>query len=453
MKRKDTIVAKFGGTSCSSPVAIKTLANIVKSNPKRRIVVVSAPGNRGNMDTKVTDRLLSLHEALCEGGLDAQVELISAQLRARFGHMVNQFSLKTMDINREIQVICDAVRGGKNSDFVASRGEYLCARIVAEHLGFQFIDASELILFTADGALDWSAMKHKAEMLLQCVEGGVVVPGFYGSKPDGSIKTFSRGGSDITGSIVAALAGAELYENWTDVTGVSMADPRIVPDARQIRQITYADLQEFAYGGAGVLHSDAVEPARDAGIPIQIMSTLDPTHGGTLVIPGGPTSQSEFDIVGVAGRDRFQTFTIEKSGMEGEVGFFHRLTDVFHQEGFSVERITSGNNTVSVVVNSAQSANGKKLGGVTQLLADKLAEACQARSVIIEPHIAQVCVVVGQSSARRPGIAAKILSAVAGEDIDVRMLDQPATGTSITFGVASADMKSAIRAVYRAFVP
>ncbi len=438
-------VCKFGGTSLAGADELRAVAEIVRADPARRYVVPSAPGKRSPGDRKITDLLYLCHEAAEQGvAFGEAFELVAERFRQiRDG----------LGLGLDIDALLRETRGGiehagrerQGPDFAASRGEYLNGRLLADLLGVPFVDAAEVVHFDARGALDQprtnAALRERVASL-----DAAVVPGFYGAKPDGTIKTFSRGGSDISGALVAAGVGADVYENWTDVSGLLMADPRIVEHPRAIGTLTYRELRELSYSGATVLHEDAVFPVREAGIPVNIRNTRQPDDPGTTIVGQADTANvAAGTITGIAGRKDFTVITLERAGMNREVGFGRRVLNVLESHGISFEHMPSGIDTLSLVVGDDQ-LDGKLDAVLASLRAD-----CKPDDVVVDPDLALIAT-VGRGMASTPGSAARLFSALADAGVNIRMIDQGSSELNIIAGVNVADFETAVRAIYNAFV-
>ena len=339
------IVVKFGGSSLATAGQFEKVAAIIRENPGRRYVVASAPGKRFSGDTKVTDLLYRCYDAACAGQDFAPV---LDEIRQRFADIISELQLQ-VDLAPDFAAIEAHLRTSPQRDYMASRGEYLNSRLLAAYLGFSFVDAAQMVLFRADGSFDAEATNTAIGHALVSIDRAVI-PGFYGAMPDGTIHTFSRGGSDVTGSIVARAVGAELYENWTDVSGVLAADPRIIEHPHVVDYITYRELRELSYMGASVLHEDAVFPVRRANIPINIRNTNRPQDPGTFIVPTLPANAHKRKVTGIAGHKGFSSVYVEKSMMNGEIGFVAHLLQIFADHGISFEHCPSGIDTVSIIV-------------------------------------------------------------------------------------------------------
>ena len=444
----DHIVAKFGGTSLADASQIRKVVEIVRANPERRIIVVSAPGKRNPMDEKVTDLLYSWYRNANDVGVSRRC---FEKASARYLEIANELGLD-IDLQRELDDIwraCERTRA-LCDDYLPSRGEYLSALIVAAALKYEFADAANLICFKDSGAVDLEESSKRLEWIHSTKKNrkaGWVIPGFYGRTPWGGIKTFSRGGSDISGAIVAFGTEASLYENWTDVSGILTAHPHIVKDPEPIRTITYAELRELSYMGASVMHEEAVFPAMKVGIPIRVMNTNRPEDMGTTVTREiDPHSRPAGSIAGIAGRKGFSVIYVEKTMMNSEIGFVRKACLALEQQGVSFEHMPSGIDSLSIIVDERQLK--EKEGAVL----DGIRRECRPDVIRIEHGMAMICT-VGQAMARTPGVAAKLFRALADASISVRMINQGSSEISIIVGLADKDMEESIRAIYKAFLP
>lgn len=419
---------------------INSVKKIIDGDPQRKYVVVSAPGKRYSGDTKVTDLLYACHKELLENG---SCKNGFAAVRARFVSLV-----KELNIPFEIDALLDETEAmidrEKSEDFTASRGEYLCARIVAEVLGATFVDAKDVIYFNADGSLN-GEKSYKAISFAVSGAERAVIPGFYGKGCDGKVKTFSRGGSDISGSIVARAVNATVYENWTDVSGFLACDPRIVASPVKIKTISYKELRELSYMGANVLHSDSIFPVRRANIPIQIKNTFRPQDAGTSIVPSAKYTPSGNLVTGVAGKKNFTVIFIEKSHMNAEVGFICKVLSVFVEEGISIEHIPSGIDTMSLVVESSKLPK-EKLETVIENI-----KAAVAPDVIRVTEDIALIATVGHGMSSSVGTSARLFNAIAAADINIKMIDQGSSELNIIVGVRNDDYEKCIRAIYSEF--
>ncbi|MEG9429743.1 MAG: aspartate kinase [Christensenellaceae bacterium] len=435
-------VCKFGGTSMADASAIKKVKDIIESDKSRRYVVVSAPGKRNKTDIKITDTLYACYRDLAEKG-DFKEKF--ALIRTRFSEIVKDLGL-SIDFDKILDETEAAIAEKKSADFTASRGEYLAARVMAVYLGYEFVDAEEMIRFDSHGRLNDEYTDDKVKTRLKNVERAVI-PGFYGRNHEGKVKTFSRGGSDITGSVIARGVGADIYENWTDVSGFLVCDPRIVPEAATIKQITYKELRELSYMGASVLHAEAIFPVMKAKIPINIKNTFKPEDQGTMIVPNEQyKSVGDEVITGIAGKKNFTVIFIEKSMMNSEVGFVRRVLSVIEHHGLCVEHVPSGIDTLSIVLESEQLKNG-----VLSDIVNEIRENVSPDYVHVIENISLIAT-VGHGMARRCGTAATIFTALAKAGINVKMIDQGSSELNVIIGVANDDYEKCIRAIYDAFI-
>lgn len=441
-------VSKFGGTSVADADMIRRVKAIVEMDPDRRFVVPSAPGKRSKEDQKVTDLLYLCHEHARQGlAFDEVFKLIAERYTQIAGSLGVDPELERHLTEIKLGITGIASAGG-GPDYAASRGEYLNGLIIAAFLGAEFFDAAELIFFDERGRFDEDKTYRVIGEKLKGVKLAVV-PGFYGSmaggNSPGAIKTFSRGGSDITGAVVARGVGASLYENWTDVSGLLMADPRIVEHPKTIDALTYRELRELAYMGATVLHDEAIFPVRKAGIPVNIRNTNRPEDAGTMIVPGDGTEKPTGTITGIAGRKDFTVIAIEKAMMNSQIGFGRRVLSVLEDHGVSFEHLPSGIDTMSLVVADNQ-INGK------------LDEVIEGLNIEVHPdsieatHEMALIATVGRGMTHIPGMAAKLFGALSKADVNIRMIDQGSSELNIIVGVHADDFETAMRAVYKAFV-
>ncbi len=434
-------VLKFGGSSLADADHFRKVAAIVKADPANRFVVASAPGKRFPEDIKVTDLLLECYRlARKKESIDEPFEQIENRFRGIIADLGMNLSLES-----EFATIRLVIKNRAGRDYVASRGEYLNSMILAEYLGYAFLDAEDAIFFGEDGTVDLKRTDESLEILL-AEAGKAVIPGFYGSMPNGTVRTFSRGGSDITGSIVARAAKADLYENWTDVSGMLMADPRIVSDPEPIPSITYRELRELSYMGASVMHEDAIFPVRKAGIPINIRNTNCPEAPGTMIVPSGEkAAKPPHHVTGIAGKKGFSAIYVEKSMMNGQKGFGRRVLQVLEEHGINFEHLPSGIDTMSVVVNTAE------LEPERDAVIKALEKAVDPDKIDIFDDLAMIAV-VGRGMVRAHGTASRVFKALAAADVNVRMIDQGSSELNIIVGINSSDYEAAIGAVYNEFV-
>lgn len=433
----NTIVTKFGGSSLADSIHFKKVKNIIEGNSDRKYVIPSAPGKRFSKDFKVTDLLYLCHAHVKSGiPLDDVFKLISD----RYNTIVTELNLN-LDLDNYLNIIKSDIENGTSADYTASRGEYLNGIILANYLNIDFIDAKDVIKFNKYGTLNIKETYALLKDRLSKHERAVI-PGFYGSDEDGKIITFSRGGSDVTGALVAASISAKLYENWTDVSGFLMADPRIVKNPKKIKTITYGELRELSYMGASVLHEDAVFPVRTSGIPINIRNTNEPEDEGTLIVKN--ETKHENTITGVAGKQNFTVLSIEKSMMNSELGFCRKVLTVLEQHGVSFENMPSGIDTVSVVISDSNLKNK------TEIIVEEIKRSCNPDSVVVYPNMALIAT-VGTGMAYSKGVAARIFNALAEADINIRMIDQGSSEINVLVGIENDDFEKGINAIYNAF--
>lgn len=434
------IVAKFGGSSLSSAGQFQKVKNILDMDKRRVFVVPSAPGKRFADDEKVTDLLYAAHGMHCSGG---DCRDLFGRIKARYAAIADELHI-AMDLDAEFDRIREDLLQGQNCDYCASRGEYLNGLLLSQYLGFPFIDPKDTIFFTENGLLDTERTNEVLGAALRKAECAVI-PGFYGAMPDGRIRTFSRGGSDITGAIVARAADAECYENWTDVSGFLMADPRIVPDAKVIHAITYQELRELAYMGATVLHEESVFPVQRAGIPTNIRNTNRPEDPGTMITHAPAAGASENVITGIAGRTGFSVISVEKAMMNTERGFGRRILQAVEEVGLNFEHLPSGIDSLCVVLETAQ------LEPVKDRLKTRMMELTNPDFIDVQDHLGLIAT-VGRGMVHNPGTAARLFSALSKARVNVRMIDQGSGELSILVGVDTKDFKTAIQAIYQEFV-
>lgn len=434
--------AKFGGSSLSDAGQFQKVAAIVRRDPARRFIVVSAPGKRFSGDDKITD-LLYRCAALASRREDFSAPF--ALIRDRYLAIERELGLTETHMGQALDDIEAALQSGRISrDFVASRGEYLCARLMSVFLGAPMVDAADLIRFGADGKLDMGATERCCAGLQAMPLA--VIPGFYGSMPDGSIRTFSRGGSDITGAIIARMVHASEYENWTDVDGFMMADPRIVPEARTMHAVSYEELRELSYMGASVLHEDSIFPVREARIPIHVLNTNRPEGGGTWIVNEGTLMKEHRHgpIAGIAGRRGFTMITLTKDNLHKQPGFAYNLLKILDRHGISAESMPSGIDNLTVVLNNGD------IRGKMDLLYHEIRTELKPDTVEIASSIALIAT-VGRGMARNAGVAARLFAALQEAGISSRIIDQSPKEMNLIVGVDQRDFESAVRAIYRAF--
>ncbi len=432
-------VVKFGGSSLASAEQFKKVGDIIRSDESRRYVVPSAPGKRFSGDTKVTDMLYSCYgTAIKEKNF---TDLLS-EIQDRYNEIIEGLNL-TLSLDEDFEMIRENFGKKAGRDYAASRGEYLNGKVAAAYLGFEFVDAAEVIRFNEDGTFNDKVTNDLLAARLKDVTHAVI-PGFYGAKEDGTVATFSRGGSDVTGSLVALAVSADLYENWTDVSGFLIADPRIVKNPKSIETITYKELRELSYMGASVLHEDAIFPVRKAGIPINIRNTNAPQDKGTLIVEG-TCRQPKYTITGIAGTDGFASITVEKAMMNSEIGFCRKVLQVFEANDISIEHMPSGIDTMTIFVHKDEFEEKEQqvLAGIHKEVAPDHIE--------LESDLALIAI-VGRGMRATRGTAGRIFSALAHAHINVKMIDQGSSELNIIVGVRHDDFKNAIRALYEIFV-
>ena len=432
-------IVKFGGSSLASAEQFKKVGDIIRADKSRRYVVPSAPGKRFSGDTKVTDMLYTCYNtAIREKKFTSQLD----EIKARYDEIIEGLGLD-LSLENEFHTIRENFGKKIGRDYAASRGEYLNGIIMANYLGFEFIDAAEVILFDEEGRFDGEKTNEILSKRLENVKTAVI-PGFYGAMPDGTIKTFSRGGSDLTGSIVAKAAKVDMYENWTDVSGFMIADPRIISNPKSIEAITYKELRELSYMGATVLHEDAIFPIRKEGIPINIRNTNAPDDKGTLIVEA-TCRHPKYTITGIAGKQGFASITIEKAMMNSEVGFCRKVLQVFEDNGISIEHMPSGIDTMTVFVHQSEFEEKEQavLAGIHQ--------AVQPDSLELESDLALIAI-VGRGMRAKRGTSGRVFSALAHAHVNVKMIDQGSSELNIVVGVRNHDFDNAIRALYDIFV-
>ncbi len=433
-------VVKFGGSSLASAEQFRKVAAIIKGEANRRYVVASAPGKRNSHDEKVTDLLLQCFRLAGEKrSIDETFEKIANRYREIIHDLDLDFSLEA-----DFAGIKTAILHHAGSDYIASRGEYLNSKLLAKYLDFPFIDAEDGIYFDENGVLDLDKTNKELGKLLEFHEYAVI-PGFYGILPNGTIKTFSRGGSDITGAIVASAVKADIYENWTDVSGMLMADPRCINDPRPIPEITYRELRELAYMGATVMHDEAIFPVRKAQIPINIRNTNDPSAPGTMIVPKASTNTTDTVITGIAGKKGFTAIHVEKDKMNAEVGFGRKVLEVIENYGLSFEHLPSGIDTMSVLVSASALEEFK--GAITAEMVKKV----NPDSITLVENLALIAV-VGRGMVSNEGTAARIFTALANAHINIRMIDQGSSEINIIVAVDEKNYQKTIEAIYKEFV-
>ena len=433
-------VLKFGGSSLADAEHFKKVAAIVKSEPERRYVVASAPGKRNAEDEKVTDMLYKCYELTRDG---QDIDNVFICIIRRYEKIIKDLGL-SLSLSKEFERIKMAILHHAGRDYIASRGEYLNAIVLANFLGFDFIDAEKGIFFFEDGTFDAEKTNRVLSEILDN-QKYAVIPGFYGSMPKGTIITFTRGGSDFTGSVVARAARADIYENWTDVSGFLMADPRYVKNPKGIDTITYKELRELSYMGATVLHEDAIFPVRIAGIPINIRNTNRPNDRGTMIVKSADNAANDSIITGVAGKKGFSTIVLEKDMMNSEIGFGKKVLEVLMNNNVSFEHLPSGIDAMSIIV-STEDVKDKRL-----VLADEITKAVHPDFISIDDGIALIAV-VGRNMVNGVGTAYRVFKAAADAGVNIKMIDQGSSELNIILGVREEDYQPTLQAIYSEFV-
>lgn len=431
-------VVKFGGSSLASAEQFKKVGAIIRADGTRRYVVPSAPGKRFSEDTKVTDLLYACYRATNE----EIFQKVLAEIKSRYQEIIDGLEL-SLSLEEDFKILEENFRQQIGEEYAASRGEYLNGKIMADYLGFTFVDPAEMIRFDGNGQFDAEITEALVAKRLKDVTEAVV-PGFYGAKENGEIKTFSRGGSDITGSIIAGALDVELYENWTDVSGVMVTDPRIINNPKSIDTITYRELRELSYMGATVLHEDAIFPVRKAGIPINIKNTNAPEEDGTMIVED-TCKKPPYTITGIAGKKGFCSLFIEKSMMNSEIGFGRKVLQVLEEQGISFEHVPSGIDTMTIFIHQDEFAEKEQ-----QVIAG-IHRAVKPDYMELETDLSLVAV-VGRGMRSNRGTAARIFAALAHANVNVRMIDQGSSELNVIVGVKDEDFEPAIKAIYDIFV-
>lgn len=432
-------VVKFGGSSLASARQFKKVGDIIRADKARRYVIPSAPGKRNSKDEKVTDMLYACYDAASSG---ASYKKTLEKIKGRYQEIIDGLDLN-LNMDHEFDTIEENFVKGIGRDYAASRGEYLNGIVMANYLGYEFIDAAEVVFFDENGVFEADSTNKELSERLAHVERAVI-PGFYGARHDGTIKTFSRGGSDVTGSVVARAIHADMYENWTDVSGFLVADPRVVEDPEVIETITYRELRELSYMGASVLHEDAIFPVRKEGIPINIRNTNKPEDKGTLIVES-TCRKPRYTITGIAGKKGFCAINIEKPMMNAEVGFGRKVLEVFEKYNISFEHMPSGIDTMTIMVHQDEFEEYEQsvIAGIHRQV--------EPDSVELESDLALIAV-VGRGMKATRGTAGRIFSSLAHARINVKMIDQGSSELNIIIGVKNADFDAAIKAIYDIFV-
>ncbi len=434
-------VVKFGGSSLADAEQFRKVESIIRQDPARCFVVASAPGKRSNTDTKVTDLLYRCYDAAVSG---EDFEPLLTRIRDRFQGIIDDLGL-SFDLEREIGKIRTHLQGTPNRDYMASRGEYINSKVLAAYLDFAFVNpAKGFVLFREDGSFDAETTNERLREHLSKLDNAVIA-GFYGAYADGTVHTFSRGGSDITGSIVARAVSADVYENWTDVSGMLAADPRLVKNPRPISYISYQELRELSYMGASVMHEDAVFPCAKAGIPINIRNTNRPQDAGTMIMSKVPGGVELPVITGIAGKKGFSTIFVEKSMLNAEIGFCAKLLAILAEFGLSIEHMPTGIDTISVLVNTGE------LAGCREKVLQRIRDELNPDTLMVSDGYALIAV-VGHGMTYNIGTSAKLFRACADGNVNIRMIDQGSSEIDIIIAIAEPDYERAIRVIYEAFL-
>lgn len=436
-------VVKFGGSSLADANQFRKVAAIIKSDEKRRYVVPSAPGKRFSDDIKITDMLYKCCD-LAGSGMDFSEPF--QIIKDRYNGIISELGIE-MSLDQDFDIIAQELKNRPARDFAASRGEFLNGKVLANYLGYNFVDAADVIIFDTKGTLLLDQTVKAVRERLKTLENAVI-PGFYGRTTEGVVKTFSRGGSDVTGSIIANAVKAEIYENWTDVSGFLIADPRIVENPDVIEVITYRELRELAYMGASVLHEDAIFPVRSAGIPINIRNTNKPEDPGTMIVSDDYDFSGEslrYTITGIAGKKGFSTINIEKAMMNNETGFGMKLLTVLYENGLSFEHMPSGIDTMSITLST------EKLEPVRDKVIAEIRKAVSPDHIEIEDGIS-ILAVVGRRMKNTRGTVARIFAALAHARINVKLIDQGSSELNVIIGVKDHELPEAIKRIYDMFI-
>ena len=433
-------VVKFGGSSLASAEQFKKVGDIIRADETRRFVVPSAPGKRNSNDTKVTDLLYKCYRAAEKGHTD--FDKVLTEIKARYQEIIDGLGLG-LSLEEDFNIIEEKFKNHAGEEYAASRGEYLNGKIMADYLGYEFVDSAKIIRFDGEGQFDMEMTNRLTREYLKDKENAVI-PGFYGAMEDGTVKTFSRGGSDITGSIVAGALDADLYENWTDVSGFLVTDPRIIENPKSIDTITYRELRELSYMGATVMHEDAIFPVRKAGIPINIRNTNRPEDAGTMIVED-TCKKPAYTITGIAGKKGFCSLFIEKSMMNSEIGFGRKVLQVLEKEGISFEHLPSGIDTMTLFIHQDEFAEKE------QQVISGIHRAVNPDFMELESDLALIAV-VGRGMRSNRGTAARIFAALAHANVNVKMIDQGSSELNVIIGVRNEDFEIAVKAIYDIFV-
>ena len=433
------VVCKFGGTSLADADQIKKVCDIINANPDRKYIVVSASGKRNKDDDKITDLLINLHLNINDNKVRSDILDI---LNTRYIEIIKKLNI-TFDIKKELSSFVEKAKNEKDADFLASRGEYLSAMILSIYLDAIFLDAANIIIFDESKKIDFNKTYSNLKSNIEKIEKDfpdkkIIIPGFYGSTENNQIITFSRGGSDITGSLVARSINANLYENWTDVSGVLFEDPRIIDNPKVIDYITYTELRELSYMGASVLHEAAIFPVSQIGIPINILNTNSPNDKGTMIVSNIPSIVKRKTVTGIAGKKGFSSILLQKALMNEQVGFLSKLLKIFEDEKISVEHCPTGIDTVSVIIKS------ELLEKVKDYVIDRIKKELNPDVIALENELALIAI-VGEGMTYSRKINSTIFSILADANITVKMIDQGSSGINIIIGVANNDYERAMQ--------
>jgi aspartate kinase len=437
----ERIVAKFGGSSVADSSQISKVKRILEADFRRKIVIVSAPGKRQPSEAKITDLLYLCHDM---AAMSTDIREPFGLIRDRFTEISSELQLSSR-VPDEIDQFGKEIIDGCGRDYTASRGEYFSAKLIAEYLEAEFIDPAEYLLIRANGMIDPQSYQALGDRLSDPTTI-YVMAGFYGRDGNGEVKTFSRGGSDVSGAIAARAAGALLYENWTDTSGILMADPRIVDNPKTIEEITYREIREMSYMGASVFHDEAMLPLREAGIPIRIKNTNRPDDAGTLITPRlSEETLSSTEIAGIAGRKDFSMICLEKTLMNKEVGFAYHLLGILSEQGISFEQCPSSIDTISVIIEETQ------FHPVEEIVLEEIRRQLEPDKLYVEKNLALIAM-VGEGMVHTVGIAAKIFGSLKDAGINVRIINQGASEMNVIIGISADDYENAVRSLYAAFV-
>lgn len=431
------IVAKFGGSSLSDAGQFKKVKHIIELNPDRRFIVPSAPGKRDSDDIKITDLLYKCGKCGCQ-----DFDAAFAPIAQRYNAIKDELNLN-LDLDHYLNQVKTNIKNGASKYYIASRGEYLNGLLLSNYLGYEFVDAAQVIFFFEDGRFNFDKT-NKAIQKVLLSKKNAVVPGFYGSFPDGSVATFSRGGSDVTGSLITRGVKADLYENWTDVSGFMKADPRIVDNPKVIKKLSYNELRELSYMGASVLHEDSTFPLRDAGIPIRVLNTNHPEDEGTLIVREVEENCALEEITGIAGKKNFTVVDIEKDMMNAETGFVRKVLSVLEMLNISFEHMPTGIDSISLIISDDE------LKGKREDMVEAIERTCEPDKIKIHTNMALIAT-VGHGMAYAVGIAGKLFTGLAKADVNIRMIDQGSSEINIIVGVENDDFEKSISAIYDTF--